>query len=263
MSAPRPSSYAGWASGPSGYASATSPVPSDQAVGFSSGQAPPAGYHNWLFSLGYGWQAYTDAALLRRTYVVHDDFTGQAVDIGKWIVTGSGATIQQPLTVSGIAGECAFYAASGAARGDLELGAPGAPIATGHFRYEARMRMLSSGFSGGIVKFGALLWQNAFNQAGWAAFSTTGGTGNWMLIYGTGTQPTAIDLGLKPATGHQTFMLERANGILTAAIGPTLVATVPLSIVVDSGSPFVQVISSGQSMGAAFDSVVFVADTHR
>lgn len=59
MSAPvRPTSYAGWASGPSGYV--VEPIAADKAQGFLPTGIARSSYINWLLNVAYQWQQYLD-----------------------------------------------------------------------------------------------------------------------------------------------------------------------------------------------------------
>lgn len=62
----RPTSYAGWASGPSGYV--VEPSASQKALGWAVGQAPPASYLNFQENAGYQWRKYLDEVRGRNDY---------------------------------------------------------------------------------------------------------------------------------------------------------------------------------------------------
>lgn len=57
--APRPSDYAGWASGPSGYI--TTPLAGTRAIGWQPSGIANSAYFNWMQNLNYQWQLYTDS----------------------------------------------------------------------------------------------------------------------------------------------------------------------------------------------------------
>lgn len=56
MPVTQPTGYPAWASGPSGWI--VEPLATVKAMGWQPGQAPPAGYENWLDNLTYNWIRY-------------------------------------------------------------------------------------------------------------------------------------------------------------------------------------------------------------
>lgn len=271
FSAPRPTCLPGWSSGGSGFVGATEPIASQKATGWVTGQAPPASYMNFLQSLGYQWLSYFSDMHMRRSFYVSDDFQGPQIDQTKWQIVGSPTILLQghALSTSGTIGELFFYAeSSNASRYDSSIACGGAPVATGNFKYEARVRGLASGFSGGYVQFGV---QGIIGGAGVlnAYVRATGGTnGTYKFVYGTGASPTSIDLNFLPSTGYQRFEIERLSGMLTLTIGsPTgggaSQISVPLAQYSEQLGPIARAFSTGMSLGMAMDSMAFIADTTR
>lgn len=223
MSAPLPTCWAGWASG----AAATNiaePTAQQVSEGWNVAQAPPSSYENYLQFNNYAWRSFLADNTIGPGFAVKDDFTGDAIDRGKWIVTGSGITTAHGLSALGW-GMARFVGSTGDQT--QQINTPVSPIGTGPFRVEARVAF-PSGVSGGDFWIGA---ESAIGPSGAAlallAVSPSLYSGRWGLMYGhytgwsTGFSAATVDMGISPTTTIQALILERNGTALRACVGPT------------------------------------------
>lgn len=100
----RPSSLPRWATNPPfGYPGAVAPSSLDMDEGFNNGEAPPAGFHNWLFQALSQWINYFD----EHTRGLMFDFAALGTSASGNLLAGAvltGADGQQAALVVGLAG---------------------------------------------------------------------------------------------------------------------------------------------------------------
>lgn len=222
---PRPTSYATWASGVSGFS--TEPLATDKNLGFVPTGIARAEYFNWLHNAAGQWHQYLDEHqqnIEQYQYAIDDDFAfGDETKLGlkatgifpNWWNTSAGPTLADVSYVrdngfdSGIGTINLDRVSSGV--GFITSAIDGPSVKD--FQFESRTQFATKGGSGSMIEIGAV---------GCAWFGSTGTSGTWRLNYQpTGVAgPTSLAIGVNPIelTRYDTFKLERLGSTMTYEI---------------------------------------------
>lgn len=192
----------------SGNANKSRPSAGVIAEGFDPGAGIPAEWLNYWFSNHGLWLKYHDDQQQLASRVVHDHFTGSALDTSKFTSTGSGTASIVDDSSSGAVGALQIdIPASTATTNDVKTCK--VPIGTVDFRYRAKARVSIKG--DGSVTLGIIPTANVSTSA----YVWTDNThANWQVTIAG----TSHDTGIAADGNYRTFDLIRTSGSVTCYV---------------------------------------------